>query len=58
MFGFAIIGIIVLIVVGCFFPRLIASILAGIILGGGWWCLFGPVAFVGLIIDCLQMAKY
>ena len=45
------IGLITLIIVGLIFPRTIASLVLGIIIGGNWWFLFGPLIVIGVIID-------
>jgi hypothetical protein len=50
-------GIIIAIVVGFLFPRVAASLLAGILLGGNWWWLFRTTAAIGLVFDILTLSE-
>lgn len=49
-----ILGLILVILIGIHFPRVVASILGAILLGGGWWwLLFGVLGAIGLCMDYL-----
>ncbi len=48
-----IVGIIFTIIIWLFLPRTVSSLVIGMLLGGSWWWLFGPLAIIGLVIDCL-----
>jgi hypothetical protein len=52
-----VIGLICVIVVAIFVPRTILAILGGVVLGGYWWWLFGPLIVVGFILDALAGAS-
>lgn len=55
MWALAAIGVVVLVIVALFVPRLVGCIVVGCLLGGGWWGLFVPLAIGGLIIDVVHL---
>ena len=46
-------GLIFLAIIAIKMPRTILGITGGIIFGGAWWCLFIPLALIGLAIDSI-----
>ncbi len=49
-------GVVFAMIAGLFLPRLIGTILLGVIVGGGgWWFLFAPLAVLALIVDLFTL---
>ncbi len=53
MNGLEILGLIMLMLSGMSaLPRTVGSIVIGVLIGGSWWWLFGPLAVIGFCLDC------